>query len=125
MAHVREIGPPGRKLLNVAERVGDGGVRRMESVAQGVQYQHVQAAQLLHGLLGNVALVRNVGGLAEAEAEDGQLAVENGYRRDSQAEQIQGFAVQLVDLELGNGGLLLLAVESIGKAALDGRQRVG
>ncbi len=91
----------------------------MRLVAQGVQKQHVQAPQHLHGTFRNLAVIGQVRRLAEAEAVDFLLSVQDRHRQEFQAEQVERGAVQKALLQLGDIGVALGAVENVRETAVD------
>ncbi len=71
---VTDVGEEGAAGGEFADGFGgalDGGVSGVGFVAEGVEEEHVEAAEFLHGAGGDFAVVGEIGGIAEAEAVDG------------------------------------------------------
>src|SRR5713226_1839688 len=69
VADMGEVGPARIELLGNSHGSLDGGMRRMRLMAQRIEKQHVQAPQLIERLLGDLAVVGEIGGGSEAVAE--------------------------------------------------------
>ena len=86
MADVGEERSRRSKFFDVAERALDGRVRRMRPMPKGVQEQHIQALQLTEGFFGNLTVIGQVGGGAQAETINQGAAVQERDRDDLQSE---------------------------------------
>src|SRR5437899_6994065 len=95
-------------------------MRGMRLVTQGIQEEHVQAVQLVHGRLRNVAVIGEVRGRAKAITVDGLAAVKDGYGKKLQAEKIEGRPIDEPGIHLRDVGVLLDAVKDVLEAAPDG-----
>ena len=71
---VTDVGEEGAAGGEFADGFGgalDGGVSGVGFVAEGVEEEDVEAAEFLHGAGGDLGVVGEIGGIAEAEAVDG------------------------------------------------------
>src|SRR5207302_4126934 len=91
---------------------------RMWFVAQRVQDQYVQAFDQGNRAVGNGAEVRDVGRLAEAKPEHGQVPVQHRKRNQALAPQVKG-AVDDVRVELGDAAVGIGLVEDVREDAAD------
>src|SRR5450432_1308997 len=94
-------------------------MRGMRFVGQGIQEQHIQVPQLLHGRFRNLAVIGQIGSVAEAESVDRLEPVYNGNEKELQAEQVERRSIEQARVQLRNVGLLLHAIEDILEAAPD------
>src|SRR5579864_1255697 len=94
-------------------------MRGVRFVPERVEKQYIQAAQLLHRLVGNVAVIGEIRRRAEAEAMHRALAVAETDRHELQAKQFNGRAVENVCDQPWHGGFGKSWIENIAEAALD------
>ena len=122
VADVGEEGAPGAPAVSHGlDGAVHGGVRGMRLVAQRVQKQHVQAAQQFQRGLGNLAVIGEIGGRAEAEAVDGLAGrAESGWAETPGRTGRRPSRRSGAGLELRNVGVLFFAVEDVAKTRLDG-----
>src|SRR5579859_2304447 len=112
---VRDVGkkgPLGRQLLNQAQRVFHGGVRRMRAVAQGVKKQDVQIAQQGHGIFRYVAEVGEIGGAAGAISVNFSFAMQQPDRKKMRSKQNQ-FAIQRPQLYPRQRGVIRVRLKDV------------
>ena len=102
-----------------------GGVSGVRLVAQGIEEEHVEAAEHGEGGFRDIAMVRQVGRAAEAKAVDHLAAVQDGHGLKLHAEEIEGGTVHDAGFQLGDVRFFPAAVEDVLEAALDGGHGFG
>src|SRR5262249_22981171 len=120
---VGEIRLPRPQLLDHRECLAQGEVRRMRVVAQCVQYQDVESPEHAERLVRNLANIRAVSKIADAETEHGKRAVLEADRQDLLTECLERDAgFDPVESELGHEArspLVGTGVERVMKDAPD------
>src|SRR5882672_7190272 len=76
VADMSKESPPGRELFDRLNGPLDRRMRGVRLVAQRVQEQHIQAAQLIHRLRGNVAMIREISRAAETKSVNRRTPVQ-------------------------------------------------
>src|SRR5579863_9950384 len=109
---VGEEGAPWFEPLDPPERLLQVRVRGMRLVAQGVENQHVQSFEQGNRRVRDGAEIGDVGRLAETEAENRQVAVQDGKRRPATAKEIER-PVDDVRIELGDPSVRIRLVENV------------
>src|SRR5579859_3337941 len=89
MADVCKESSPGRELCDRLNRPLNGGMRGVRLVTQGVQKEHIQAAQAVHRLLRNVAVIREIRGATKAETVNRRTPVQQTDGRELQTEKVE------------------------------------
>jgi hypothetical protein len=82
VGQMRQVSAPGSQRLGGIYRLGDAQVRWVRPPPQRVQHQHVEPAQRLARLLGDLLHIGDVGQASEPVAEHTQMAVLKGERED-------------------------------------------
>src|SRR4051794_27047819 len=100
----------GRGRFNGLLDCGMGGMR---FVPKRIEKEHVESAKEVHGGIRDTAVIGQVGDVAEAESEDGGVAVANGDRSELNAQDIEGRAVKFVEFELRNISGAVGAIEDV------------
>jgi hypothetical protein len=90
----------------------------MRNVAEGVEDEVVEIFEERHGGFGEAAEISEIGGAAEAEAQDIHFAVEERHGNDGDAEKLEG-AFDFVEDHAGNGAEGGPVVKNIGEGAAD------
>src|SRR5271156_2354225 len=95
------------------------GMRGMRSVAQGVQEQHVQTAQQLHGFRRNIAVIGEIRGASKAKPVHRAFSVTKTQGCELEAEEIHRAAVKEVSDQAWNGRFRETGVEDVAKTTPD------
>ncbi len=103
VAEVGEIRRFGFEAFDDGEGLVDGGVGGVGFVTEGVEEEDVEVAELVHGFFGDLVVIGEVGDLADAITEYDHGAVIEGDGGDLLAEEFEGFAVEDVGGEAGDG----------------------
>jgi hypothetical protein len=116
---VREVGGFGLEAFDNGEGLFDGGVGGVGFVAEGVEEEDVEIAEFVHGVFGDLVVIGEVGDLADAVAEDDEEPVVEGDGSDLLAEEFEGFAVEDVNGEAGDGVFPVAIGEDVFEDAAD------
>ena len=119
---VGDVGEPGAarvELLDEGEGLIHGLVHGMGNVAECIEDQFVEILQQSEGGVGKGAEVGEVGGAAEAVAEDFEVAVEKRDGSEGDAEKLEGLA-DFAKGDTGNGAELGETVEDVREGAAQG-----
>ena len=119
---VGEIGRFGLEALDNGEGLVDGGVGGVRFVAEGVEKEDIEIAELVHRLFGDLIVIGEVGYLADTVAEHDHGAMVERDGGNLLAEELEGFAVEDVDGEAGNGVFLAAVGEHVFEDAADDDQ---
>src|SRR6516165_6420239 len=84
----------------------------MRLVAESVQNKNVQILEQRQGSLGDGAEIGHVGGIAKAEAQDGQVAVQDGYGNQPLSPEVKR-AVDKLRVELGDSPIGIRLVKDV------------
>ena len=124
---MRYVGKPGTARIEAAnegEGLIHGLVHRMRHIAEGVENKVVKAGEGREGRVGDGTKVSDVSSAAETKAENLHVAMDEGNRRDTEAEEVErsgGFA----EGDAGDGAEFGFVVEDVGEGALDGAKGFG
>ena len=122
VADVGEEGAAGLDASDVVERGLDGGVGRMMAVAERVDEQDVQIAEQIEGGFGNLAVIGEVGEVADAVPVNGLRAVQHRNGLDTQADGLKRLPLMVEDIDFRDEGLVVGLLEDVGKDALEGSE---
>ncbi len=119
VGHVDEVGFGTAEKLGETDGFLDGLMGRMVSMAQGVEYEGINALQVGHLGIGDGLHVGDVGEVLDAEAEDGQVAVHDadGDDFDILANMDGLVGLNATEVDGGHTGITFLGRrEAIGNA---------
>src|SRR5579883_1910918 len=119
VANVGEESALGREFFDRLQRALDGGVRGMRAVPERIQEQHIQTLQLLPGFFGDIAVIRQIRGLSEAESVDRAFTVAEADGGELETADIDGRTVEYVGGEPRNRGFGLVVGKDVMEAAPD------
>src|SRR5579862_6134843 len=94
-------------------------------VAQRIEEQDIEAAQIVERCRRNLAVIGKVGRAAEAKSINRRSAVQQRNWLELHSKNIEGLAVERVRVELRHGGFALLIGENVTEDAMDSCHRVG
>src|SRR5262249_11847967 len=111
-------GALGPEPFDDAQRSLDRRVRRMGSVAQGIEEQDVKILQFSERGLGDIAVVREISRTAKAKTIDLSLTVNHRNRLKARAEQFDG-PLQQFEFYLRQPAKFVIRIEDITKCVTD------
>ena len=117
-----EEGAPGIQSLRERDRVGEVGVAGVRLVAERVDDEDVEILEHGVGLGRQVGKVGKVGGAAEAVADDGLAAVQDGHVEEAGAEEVERLAGggKRVEGDAGAGWVAVFGTEGVVEDAAEG-----
>src|ERR1700682_2644308 len=107
------------QLLYGLERSGDGGMRRMGTMAQRIEEEHAQVLEARHGLGRNIAMVGEIGRVAEAEAVYHAGAVREPEGQEFESKQIEGRGFEDIHFEVRPGRFGFALVKDVAERPAD------
>ena len=116
MGDVSKEGPLRLELFHQSQGVGDRGMRWVGAMSQRVKKKYIEALQLAHGVRRNLTEVGEICSVAETEAVNNGITVQDFHRVKASAEQVER-SVEAFHLHPGDPAVLVISVKDVTKNA--------
>src|ERR1700683_4511309 len=123
VANVGKEAPLGFYALHDAQRILHCRMRGMRLMPQCIQEENVQSLQLMERRLGNLAMISEISGVAETEAVNLRLAVNQAHWLEACPKSFHG-TIYRPKLELGQASVHIIGVKDVGEHTTQKSRRI-